>query len=56
MGLPGQPGHPDVVSTERQMEDRIYASGGKLHSDLIAVIELRHLIVEGAQQFLEDNF
>ena len=53
MGLPGQPGHPDVVSTERQMADRIYASGGKLHSDLIAVIELRHLIVEGAQQFLE---
>ena len=55
MGLPVQPGHPDVVSTERQMADRIYASGGKLHSDLIAVIELRHLIVEGAQQFLEDN-
>ena len=55
MDLPGQPSHPDVVSTERQMADRIYASGGKLHSELIAVIELRHLIVGGAQQFLADN-
>ena len=55
MGLPGQPGHPDVVATERQMADRIHAAGGKLYTELVAVIELRHLIVDAAQQFLADN-
>jgi 4-hydroxy-2-oxoheptanedioate aldolase len=55
MGLPGQPGHPDVVAAQRQVTDRIYDAGGKLHSDLMAMIELRHLIVDGAQQFLADN-
>ena len=40
---------------QRQVVDRIYAAGGKLHSDLMAMIELRHLIVDGAQQFLADN-
>ena len=55
MGLPGQPGHPDVVAAERRVADRIHAAGGKLHTDLIAVIELRHLIVDGAQRFLAEN-
>jgi 4-hydroxy-2-oxoheptanedioate aldolase len=55
MGLPGQPGHPDVVAMERQMEDRIHAAGGKLVTELFTVIELRHLIVDAAQQFLADN-
>ena len=55
MGLSGQPAHPDVVATERQMADRIHAAGGKLYTELVAVIELRHLIVDGAQQFLADN-
>ena len=55
MGLSGQPGHPDVVSTEREMAERIHAAGGKLATELFTVIELRHLIVEGAQQFLADN-
>ena len=55
MGLPGQPGHPDVVAMERQMADRIHAAGGKLYTELVAVIELRHLIVDAAQQFLADN-
>ena len=40
---------------ERQVADRIHAAAGKLHSELMAVIELRHLIVDGAQQFLGDN-
>ncbi len=35
--------------------DRIHAAGGKLRTDLMAMIELRHLIVDGAQQFLADN-
>ena len=55
MGLPGQPGHPDVVAAERQVADRIHAAGGKLRTNLMAMIELRHLIVNGAQQFLADN-
>jgi 4-hydroxy-2-oxoheptanedioate aldolase len=55
MGLPGQPGHPDVVAAERQVADRIHAAGGKLNSDLIAVLELRHLIVDAAQQFAADH-
>ncbi len=55
MGLPGQPSHPDVVAAERQMANRIHAAAGKLYSDLMVVIELRHLIVDGAQQFLADN-
>ena len=55
MGFPGQPEHPDVVTAQRQVVDRIYDAGGKLHSDLMAMIELRHLIVDGAQQFLADN-
>ncbi len=55
MGLPGQPGHPDVVAAQRQVADRIHAAGGKLRADLMAMIELRHLIVDGAQQFLADN-
>ena len=55
MGLPGQPGHPDVVAAERRVAERIHAAGGKLHTDLIAVIELRHLIVDGAQRFLAEN-
>ena len=55
MGLPGQPGHPDVVAAERQVADRIHAAGGKLETDLFAVIELRHLIVDGAQRFLAEN-
>ncbi len=55
MGLPGQPEHPDVVTAQRQVADRIHDAGGKLHSDLMAMIELRHLIVDGAQQFLADN-
>ena len=33
----------------------IYAAGGKLRTDLMTMIELRHLIVDGAQQFLADN-
>ena len=40
---------------ERQMADRIHAAGGKLHTELFTVIELRHLIVDAAQQFLADN-
>ena len=55
MGFPGQPEHPDVIAAQRQVADRIHAAGGKLHSDLMAMIELRHLIVDGAQQFLADN-
>ena len=55
MGLPGQPEHPDVIAAQRQVADRIHAAGGKLHSDLMTIIELRHLIVDGAQQFLADN-
>jgi len=55
MGLPGQPGHPDVVAAERQVADRIHAAGGKLHSDLLAVLELRHLIVDAAQQFAANH-
>ena len=55
MGLSGQPAHPDVVATERQMADRIHDAGGKLYTELVAVIELRHLIVDAAQQFLADN-
>ena len=55
MGLPGQPDHPDVVAAERQTADRIHAAGGKLHSDLLTVIELRHLIVDAAQQFAADH-
>jgi 4-hydroxy-2-oxoheptanedioate aldolase len=55
MGLPGQPGHPDVVAAERQVADRIHAGGGKLYTDLVAVIELRHMIVDAAQQFTADN-
>ena len=55
MGLPGQPGHPDVVAAERQVAKRIHAAGGKLHTDLMAVIELRHLIVDAAQQFAAGN-
>jgi 4-hydroxy-2-oxoheptanedioate aldolase len=55
MGLPGQPGHPDVVAAERQVADRIHAGGGKLYTDLVAVIELRHLIVDAAQKFAADN-
>ena len=31
------------------------AAGGKLHSELMAVIELRHLIVDAAQQFAVDQ-
>ena len=37
------------------MADRIHAAGGKLHTDLLAVIELRHLVVDGAQRFLAEN-
>ena len=55
MGLPGQPEHPDVIAAQRQVADRIHAAGGKLHTDLMTIIELRHLIVDGAQQFLADN-
>ena len=55
MGLPGQPGHPDVIATEREMTERIHAAGGKLFTELYTVIELRHLIVDAAQQFLADN-
>ena len=55
MELPGQPDHPDVVTAQRQVADRIHTAGGKLHTDLMAMIELRHLIVDGAQQFLADN-
>ena len=55
MGLPGQPGHPDVVDAERRVAERIHAAGGKLHTDLFAVIELRHLIVDGARRFLAEN-
>jgi hypothetical protein len=55
MGLPGQPGHPDVVAAERQVADRIHAGGGKLYTDLVAVIELRHMIVDAAQKFTADN-
>ena len=55
MDLPGQPGHPDVVNAECKVAERIHAAGGKLHTDLLAVIELRHLIVDAAQQFLADN-
>ena len=55
MGLPGQPCHPDVVAAERQVAERIHAAGGKLHTELMAVIELRHLIVDGAKQFLAEN-
>ena len=55
MGLPGQPGHPDVVAAVRRVAERIQAAGGKLDTDLFAVIELRHLIVDGAKQFLAEN-
>ena len=55
MGLPGQPCHPDVVAAERQVAERIHAAGGKVHTELMAVIELRHLIVDGAKQFLAEN-
>ena len=55
MGLPGQPGHPNVVAAERQAEERIEAAGGKLYTDLVAVIELRHLIVDAAQKFVAKN-
>ena len=55
MGLPGQPQHPDVLAAQARVADRIRAAGGKLHSDLMAAIELRHLIVDGAQRFLADN-
>ena len=55
MGLPGQPGHPEVVAAEREVAERIHAAGGKLHSDLFVVIELRHLIVDAAQRFLAEN-
>jgi hypothetical protein len=34
---------------------RIHAAGGKLHSDLITVIELRYVIVDMAQQFAADH-
>ena len=37
------------------MADRIHSAGGKLHTDLLAVIELRHLIVDGAHRFLAEN-
>ena len=40
---------------QRQVADRIHTAGGKLHTDLMAMIELRHLIVDGTQQFLADN-
>ena len=55
MGLPGQPEHPDVVAMERETSKRIHAAGGKLFTELFTVIELRHLIVDAAQQFLADN-
>ena len=40
---------------QRQVADHIHDAGGKLYSDLMTMIELRHLIVDGAQQFLADN-
>ena len=55
MGLPGQPGHPDVVAAERQVAERIHAAGGKLHTELMAVVELRHLIVDETKRFLAEN-
>lgn len=55
MGLPGRPDHPGVVAAERRVAERIHAAGGKLHTDLFAVIELRHLIVDGARRFLAEN-
>ena len=51
----GNRSHPDVVAAQRQVADRIHDAGGKLHSDLMAMIELRHLIADGTQQFLADN-
>ena len=55
MGLPGQPQHPDVLTAQRQVADKIHAAGGKLNSDLMVAINLPELIVKGAQQFLTDN-
>ena len=37
---------------QRQVADRIYAAGGKLHSDLMAMIELRHLMWMGRNNSL----
>ena len=53
--FPGQPQHPDVLAAQARVAERVRAAGGKLHSDLMAAIELRHLIVDGAQRFLADN-
>ncbi len=55
MGFPGQPGHPEVLAAQREVAERIYRAGGKLYTDLVAVIELRHLIADGAEKFLSEN-
>ena len=55
MGLPGQPGHPDVLAAQARVADRARAAGGRPHSGLMAAIELRHPIVDGAQRFLAAN-
>ena len=42
-------------AAQARVADRVRAAGGRPHSDLMATIELRHLIVDGAQRFLAAN-
>ena len=50
------PVHDQVSQLDDSHELRVQlAAGGKLHTELMAVIELRHLIVDGAKQFLAEN-
>ena len=46
---------PTCLPRKPGWRDRIRAAGGKLHSDFMATIELRHLIVDGAQRYLAGN-
>ena len=55
MGLPGQPGHPDVLAAEQQVAERIHSGGGMLYTDLVTVLELRHLIVDAAKRFAAEK-
>jgi 2-keto-3-deoxy-L-rhamnonate aldolase RhmA len=54
-GFPGQPEHPTVVKTMRELEAKIRRGGGRMGNEFMRTVWVHDLLLSGGRNFLKDK-
>ena len=55
IGYPGEPEHPDVVKAADELSDYIRSKGRHMSGDIMDSVWIHELLLNSAQQFMDEN-